>query len=47
MVECRGRTRLLLEPREALGIRRKGGGQDLDRDIASEPGVAGAIDLAL
>ena len=35
-----------LEAREAVGIEREFGGQDLQRDVAIEPGVARSIDLA-
>ena len=38
--------RLALEAREALGVLRERGGQRLDRDVAPEPRVAGAIHLA-
>jgi len=37
---------LALEAREAIGILREGCGQRLDRDVAPEARVAGAIDLA-
>src|SRR5207245_981199 len=37
---------LLLEALQAPGVRGKLHRQDLDRDLAAEPGVAGAIDLA-
>ena len=35
-----------LEPREAFGIGGERLGQDLDRDVALQVGVAGAIHLA-
>ncbi len=35
-----------LEPRQPLGIVRQLRGQDLDRDLAPEPRVAGAVHLA-
>ena len=35
-----------LEARHALGIQREGIGQDLDRDVATQSGVSGAIHLA-
>ena len=38
--------RLLLEAAQALGIGREDGGQHLDRDVAPEPRVARAVDLA-
>jgi len=38
--------RLALEARQPLRIRRKEIRQDLDRDVALEPRVAGPIDLA-
>ena len=31
---------------QAIGVAREGLGQDLDRDVAAERGVAGAIHLA-
>ena len=40
------RARFLLEALQALGIGRERRGQDLDGDVATEPRVAGAIDLA-
>ena len=40
------RAGFLLEAREPLGIRGKCWRQDLDGDVAAEPRVAGAIDLA-
>ena len=46
MIEGREDLRLSPETRQSLGIGRHGRGQDLDRDIAIEGGVAGAIDLA-
>jgi hypothetical protein len=45
MVEARERLRFALEPLEPLLVRRELLGQDLDRDLAREPGVARAIDL--
>ena len=39
-------ARLALEPREPVGIIVNARGQDLDRDVAIEPRVARAIDLA-
>jgi hypothetical protein len=38
--------RLALESRHALAVRGELGGQDLDRDIAREPGVSGAVDFS-
>ena len=46
MIERGGRVRLALEAPEPLGIGRQRRGQHLDRDVAPEPRVAGAIDLA-
>ena len=46
VVERRGGARLLLEARATLGIGRDSGRQDLDRDLAPEPRVAGAEHLA-
>ena len=46
MVErCRG-PRLLLEALEPIGIGDRSGGQQLQRDVAPQPRVARAIDLA-
>lgn len=44
MVERGEELRFALEPREALGIQGKGFGEDLDRSVAIQPGVARAID---
>ena len=38
--------RLALEAGEALGVARERRGQRLDRDVAPEPRVARAVDLA-
>jgi hypothetical protein len=38
--------RLALEALQALAVLDEGGGQDLDRHVAAELGVVGAIDLA-
>ncbi len=46
VVQRRGRPRLLLEAPPPLGIRGALGGQDLDRDVAAEPLVPRAVDLA-
>ncbi len=46
MVQRRGRAGFLLEARQPLGIRRELLRQDLDRDLAAEPRVAGQPDLA-
>ena len=46
MVEARQHLRLALEAREALRVGREGLGQDLDRHLASELRVRGAIDLS-
>src|SRR5262245_17897442 len=40
------RLRLALEPRAPLGVGGKAPGKDLDGDVAMQPRVAGAIDLA-
>lgn len=40
------RPRFLLEAAQAIGIGREDVGQDLDRDVAAEPRVMGAIDLS-
>jgi hypothetical protein len=45
MVERREHLRFALEPREPFGIGRQTIGQDLDRDVAMELRVAGAVDL--
>jgi len=47
MVERRQHARFALEAGASIGIADKGGRQDLDRDVAPEPRVAGAIDLAI
>ena len=47
MVEGAGRARLLLEAPQAVRHRcEKRGRQDLDRDLAAQARVAGAVDLA-
>ena len=46
MRELRDAHRLALEPRERAGIRRELRGEDLDGDVAIEPRIARAIDLA-
>ena len=46
MTERRQHAGFSLESSKALGVRRKSGRQDLDRDIASEPCVMCAIHLA-
>ncbi len=46
MVERREHLGLALEAGEPVGVLRERGWQDLQRDIAMETGVAGAIDLA-
>ena len=46
MVELAGRPGLLLEAPHPGAIARYGAGQDLDRDVAADAGVAGAVDFA-
>ena len=46
MIERGEHLRFALEARQALGVVRERVGQDLDRDVASELRVAGAIHLA-
>ena len=46
MIERREDLCFPLEARHALGIERKGIGQDLDRDVTTESRVVGAIHLA-
>ncbi len=46
MIEGRERDRLALESRQAIGIGGNRIGQDLERDIAVQFGIAGAIHLA-
>ena len=46
MIEGAGRSRLLLESFQPVGICREGRRQDFDGDVPVELGVAGAIDLA-
>ena len=45
MVQRGKHLRLALEPRDAIRVA-SGGGQRLDGDVASEPGVVSAVDLA-
>ena len=44
--ERRDGARLLLEAAQAVRVRRQVAGQDLDRDVAPEARVAGAVDLS-
>lgn len=46
MVERAKHLRLAAEPRQAIRIGHDGGGKDLERDLAIQPGVASAIHLA-
>ena len=46
MVERREHLRLAFESRQPLGIVGEQVGQDLERDLAAQLGVAGAVDLA-
>lgn len=46
MVQRREELRFALEPREALTVVRKLLGEDLDRHLAAELGIASAVDLA-
>ena len=46
VVEGRGGAGLLHEAGAAMRVGEAIGGQDLDRDLAAEAGVAGAVDLA-
>jgi hypothetical protein len=46
MIESSDRLGFALEPLPAFGIRRHGGRQHLDRDIAAQSWIAGTIDLA-
>ena len=46
MVEASCRARFLLEPAQPVGVRGVGGGQHLDRDLAIQPRVVRAVDLA-
>lgn len=45
MIQGRERLRLSLEPRQAVGVRRERGRQDLDRDLAAERRVGRSVDL--
>jgi hypothetical protein len=45
VVEGRDRARLLLEPAETVRVRRDLSGEDLQRDVASQAGVARPVDL--
>ena len=46
MIESGEELRLAPEAGDALGIERDGGGQDLQRDVAPELRIVGAIDLS-
>ena len=46
MIERGGRARFLLESAQPIGVGCDCGGQDLDRDVAAQPRVVRAIDLA-
>ena len=46
MIKGAGRPCLGLEPPDAVGVSGDGASQRLDRDVASQPRVASAIDLA-
>ena len=46
MIQRGQHLRFALESREPVGISRERLGQDLDRDVAIQPRVARAIDLA-
>ena len=46
MVQRREQLRLALEARESLGVAREERGQNLDRDVATELGVARPVDFA-
>jgi hypothetical protein len=46
MIQRRERLRLAREPGEAFGVERERLGENLDGDLAIEPGVGRAIDLA-
>ena len=46
MVQRRKRLRFALEPRQTLRVRGERIGQDLDRDLAAETGIGGAVDRA-
>jgi len=45
VVERREEPRLALEPREAVGVGGEGGREELERDVATEFGVARAVYL--
>ena len=46
MRQCGKRVRLALKTRQAIGIKRKRRGQNLERDVATQFRVARALDLA-
>ena len=46
MVQGRGRARLLCEALQPLRIAGERRGENLDGDIAIQPGIAGAVNLA-
>ena len=45
VIEGREQTRLALEARQAVGVRRKVIAKDLDRDVAPQLGVARTVNL--
>jgi dienelactone hydrolase len=46
MIECGHQACFALEARQAVGILRNVFGQDLDRHLATQPGIARAVDLS-
>jgi hypothetical protein len=46
MIERRQQTRFTLEASEPVGVAREGIGEGFERDVAAEPRVARAVDLA-
>ena len=46
MIQCREQLGFAMKPGEPLGVSGKAVRQDLDRDVALQPGIACAIHLA-
>ena len=45
MIQRRQDLRFAFEPRQPVGVERKGVWEDLERDLAVQPGIARAVDL--
>jgi hypothetical protein len=46
VIQCREQARLARESRETVRIRREGAGEHLDRDVALESKITGAVHFA-